>query len=67
MRPLPPGKYGVIHEIEVKGHELDALAKKLGIEKPSRLRAGKIQSSSRRRTRSARRVPRVCCASWAWR
>ncbi|MBV8613226.1 MAG: hypothetical protein JOY66_05570 [Acetobacteraceae bacterium] len=42
MRPLPPGKYGVIHEVEVKGHELDALAKKLGIEKPSRLREGKI-------------------------
>ncbi len=42
MKALPSGKYGIVHSIEVREQELDALAKKLGIEKPARLRAGTI-------------------------
>ncbi len=42
MRALTPGRYGVIHSIEVSDEELSMLAERLGIEKPSRLKAGKI-------------------------
>ena len=42
MRALTPGRYGVIHSMEVSDEELSMLAERLGIEKPARLKAGKI-------------------------
>lgn len=42
MKALIPGRYGVIHSIEVSDEQLSMLAEKLGIEKPARLKAGKI-------------------------
>ena len=42
MKALTPGKYGIIHAIEVTEEQLAALAVQLGIQKPGRLKAGKV-------------------------